>query len=43
MRLTCAIRWTAAAIWVRTAFDGKLMPVMPTMFSSRVVSRGELA
>ena len=44
MRLTCAIRWTAAAIWVRTACEGRLMPVIPTMFSSRVsASRGELA
>ena len=44
MRLTCAIRWTAAAIWVRTAREGRLMPDMPTMFSSRVsASRGVLA
>src|SRR5277367_6288132 len=44
IRLTCRIKLTAAAIWVRTACEGKLIPVIPTMFSSRVsASRGRLA
>ena len=44
MRLTWQIRWTAEAICVRIARDGRLMPAMPIMFSSRVsASRGLLA
>src|SRR6266849_3485011 len=44
MRLTWQIRWTADAIWVRIARDGRLMPDMPIMFSSRVsASRGLFA
>ena len=44
MRLTWQIRWTAEAICVRIAFEGRLIPVIPIMFSSRVsASRGLLA